>query len=267
MSGAKAAASEAFSVRAPVESAAGPDSCCSKVDCPVVDRNHERELAARIHELAKDVEGWKRLFSLQETVSADQKKKLAERDLEIAVQKKTVEVLAGITKQHDTKSFEDKMEAMPNAQKSSFEHQVEDTHKVILAAVLVIVAAVLVIVAAAVTESRANGVWRKLRIHSDTADPVGGAGGAAPAGVAQPGAAVLAGSVAEVVQGMANDLDQMRGHRLCLVCLAAQKEYLAVPCGHAVWCATCRADAAAVGQLSTCPVCRANIQIVQRMYL
>lgn len=79
-------------------------------------------------------------------------------------------------------------------------------------------------------------------------------------------APVRPGTLGEYVQKLEDDLDQHRGRELCLVCIAQKKEYLAAPCGHLIWCADCKDDAAAANQLQICAVCRTAMAGVQRLY-
>ena len=53
----------------------------------------------------------------------------------------------------------------------------------------------------------------------------------------------------------------------CVVCLVEPKSHLITPCGHKCVCATCATRVApAAGRVSTCPICRAKVESVVRVF-
>jgi len=78
-----------------------------------------------------------------------------------------------------------------------------------------------------------------------------------PAATASPAAATATTSTSPVPPAPADNC--------CEVCLIGQRDGVAfIPCGHARFCATCVDTVVNMG--SDCPICRADIQTVMRVY-
>eukprot|EP00964_Phaeocystis_antarctica_P075460 scaffold46557_cov70-Phaeocystis_antarctica.AAC.2 len=73
--------------------------------------------------------------------------------------------------------------------------------------------------------------------------------------------AVTAADAPAAARSRASDTD------CCVVCLVEPKSHLITPCGHKCVCATCATRVApAAGRVSTCPICRAKVESVVRVF-
>ena len=78
---------------------------------------------------------------------------------------------------------------------------------------------------------------------------------------AVPAADVTAADAPAAARAHASDAD------CCVVCLVEPKSHLITPCGHKCVCATCATRVApAAGRVSTCPICRAKVESVVRVF-
>ena len=71
-------------------------------------------------------------------------------------------------------------------------------------------------------------------------------------------------SAAEAPPASSMPPERPPGEPLCAICLSAPADHLVVPCGHQCGCGSCLARVAASG--GGCPICRAPLTAVQRVY-
>lgn len=58
--------------------------------------------------------------------------------------------------------------------------------------------------------------------------------------------------------------EEAEDHRLCVICMDGEKEYVGVPCGHLMFCEECRDVFRHSGK--PCPVCNARMKSIIKVY-